>query len=262
VKTWWEILGVDRDADLRTIKSAYAGQLKTIRQDEDPKGFMALRAAYDAARTAVAQREIGSEEQFDPQDWNTIKITDLHSLDGEPQNSIETWDAEQSPQPHIPGPAELLMDEVDKLMKSPWGAGSIASWQNILDDERLDDIDVYGDFEHALLNYFLNIHGFFNDDENISPKINLDVAGGKNAILSILIQPSMTGWPPNFCNQNVAPSTAKPARTKGWQSGYLKRRRRPMQAGGFGIIWTLLSWVSLPPLLLLLSHWCLSSRAL
>ena len=199
--TWWDILGVEQAADLRAVKRAYAAKLKTIRQDENPKEFMVLRAAYDAGRAAIAQREIRCEEQFGSQDWHMVKVTDLQSRDGKPQDSIEYWDTEPSSQPHIPGPVELLMDAVDKLMKSPWGAGSIASWQNILDDERLDDIDVYGDFEHALLNYFLNIHGFFNDDENISPKINLDVAhflfthfGWRQKRNTVNIDPAVYDW--------------------------------------------------------------------
>jgi hypothetical protein len=46
-------LGLDTDADERTIKRAYASKLKTTRPDTDPEGFQALNEAYQAALTWV-----------------------------------------------------------------------------------------------------------------------------------------------------------------------------------------------------------------
>ncbi|MEX5550145.1 J domain-containing protein [Pseudomonas pergaminensis] len=45
----WEVLGLTRDADTRTIKRQYAVLLKQHRPDEDPSGFQRLREAYEHA---------------------------------------------------------------------------------------------------------------------------------------------------------------------------------------------------------------------
>lgn len=45
----WAILGLEADADLRSIKRQYATLLKVHRPDEDPSGFQRLREAYEQA---------------------------------------------------------------------------------------------------------------------------------------------------------------------------------------------------------------------
>lgn len=45
---WWEVLGLEPDADTRSIKRRYAQLLKSHRPDEDPEGFQRLHEAYEA----------------------------------------------------------------------------------------------------------------------------------------------------------------------------------------------------------------------
>lgn len=45
----WQILGIEPIDDEKTIKHAYAKQLKTNRPDKNPDGFKQLRAAYEQA---------------------------------------------------------------------------------------------------------------------------------------------------------------------------------------------------------------------
>jgi hypothetical protein len=51
----WQILGVDRGADARTIRSAYARKLKTTRPDDDAEGYQRLREAYDCLLEAARE---------------------------------------------------------------------------------------------------------------------------------------------------------------------------------------------------------------
>ncbi|MCF6220114.1 MAG: hypothetical protein L3J65_03290 [Robiginitomaculum sp.] len=192
---WWKVLEVEADADLRAVKRAYAAKLKTIRQDEDPKGFMELRAAYDAARAHISYHEQQANDV-------TNEITNESVIEVDPDWEVLAQDAADTP-PEISYPTivEQLMDEVHTLINSPWGAGNVGSWTAILDDERLDDIDVYSDFENALLNYMLNIHGFFDEDANVKPKLDLTIAhlvferfGWQNNRNSVHFNPVVYDW--------------------------------------------------------------------
>lgn len=51
----WETLGVEPYSDLRTIKRAYARQLKEVHPEEHPEQFMALREAYETAQGLTAR---------------------------------------------------------------------------------------------------------------------------------------------------------------------------------------------------------------
>ena len=45
----WQTLGIDSNADKKTIKLAYAKRLKNTRPDDDPEGFIVLHRAYKSA---------------------------------------------------------------------------------------------------------------------------------------------------------------------------------------------------------------------
>lgn len=57
------LLGVDVDADRRTIKRAYAAKLKAIDVDADPAAFIALRAAMEQMLRGVMWREHFAEQE-------------------------------------------------------------------------------------------------------------------------------------------------------------------------------------------------------
>ncbi len=47
---WWEVLGVDKNAELRNIKRAYACLIKQYRPETHPQEFSEIRLAYEHAR--------------------------------------------------------------------------------------------------------------------------------------------------------------------------------------------------------------------
>lgn len=64
--TFWQTLGLDDDADERSIKRAYARLLKQNRPDDDPEAFQRLRNAYEDALEDVRWRaEQEQEEVFE-----------------------------------------------------------------------------------------------------------------------------------------------------------------------------------------------------
>ena len=127
----WEILGIESGADLRAVKRAYAAKLKTIRQDENPAEFMALREAYESAKGHLARQHVSSEDTV-----------------CEVKNNIISEDkvVAQS-QYDIPQETMDIMGDVQALMHNPWEVSNLKAWQNIFDDERLDSIDEFSDFE-------------------------------------------------------------------------------------------------------------------
>lgn len=62
----WEILGLESDADERSIKRHYARLLKSTRPDEDAGAFQALREAYEQALQRVQWR-VEEEGEESPQ---------------------------------------------------------------------------------------------------------------------------------------------------------------------------------------------------
>lgn len=58
--TKWDILGISRTNDIREIKKAYHKKLRLTNPEEDQKGFIKLRQAYEQA---VEEAESGEEEE-------------------------------------------------------------------------------------------------------------------------------------------------------------------------------------------------------
>ncbi|UCJ17160.1 J domain-containing protein [Pseudomonas sp. MM211] len=71
----WELLGLDAEADTRTIKRRYAQLLKQTRPDEDPEAFQRLREAYEwaldwAQRFQNVEAPAAVDEPFTPMPIN------------------------------------------------------------------------------------------------------------------------------------------------------------------------------------------------
>ncbi len=70
-KTPWERLGIERDADKREIRKAYALSLKTVRPDEDPEAFQKMREARDQALAGLQFQGDFAFVEFEENDSHT-----------------------------------------------------------------------------------------------------------------------------------------------------------------------------------------------
>lgn len=60
----WTVLRLERTRDARTIRRAYAQQLKATNPEDDPEGFKALREAYEAALWYAEHGFAGLEDDY------------------------------------------------------------------------------------------------------------------------------------------------------------------------------------------------------
>lgn len=96
-------LGIDLDADERTIKRAYAAKLRTTRPDEDPEGFQRLNQAYQAAKTWARHRL----EEIDVEPRSAIGALVINALENDPDAElVEARERDERlddrPMPHRP----------------------------------------------------------------------------------------------------------------------------------------------------------------
>ena len=61
----WAVLGLKPGAERTDIRRAYARLLKTTNPEDDPEGFMALRAAHDAALDQLQWRRQWDDDGVD-----------------------------------------------------------------------------------------------------------------------------------------------------------------------------------------------------
>ncbi|MEE9337786.1 MAG: hypothetical protein V3U87_06875, partial [Methylococcaceae bacterium] len=60
----WEILNINATTDKKTIKRAYAKILKQCNPEDNPKGFMQLRAAYEMALSYIEKDNAPTKYEF------------------------------------------------------------------------------------------------------------------------------------------------------------------------------------------------------
>lgn len=125
MQSCWDILEVEQDANLRTIKRAYAKKLKAIRQDENPLAFLELREAYEEAR--AYEGSTAPISTFDP----TLSFPNLFEEPFEP----------------ILSNVEQLLAQVDTLMASTTDRNKVENWKTIFNTLEHLSLDEHTNFE-------------------------------------------------------------------------------------------------------------------
>ena len=122
-----------RTATASDIKRAYAARLKTTRPDDDPAGFMELRAALDGALNQVKWRDQNPQPAYED-DY------DDEDEDGDEDDEPQSFEA-SSPSPEITAPPCPSAEKPDITLPSNSGA----EFRTPSDDERIEptpDIDL------------------------------------------------------------------------------------------------------------------------
>lgn len=95
--SWWQVLGVDEDAEISTIKKAYSKLIKAHRPDEDPEEFNRIREAYEAAKQFQRIRELVTvlPTETEPEILSESELTGQNEPETIEPDAVEISSAEE-----------------------------------------------------------------------------------------------------------------------------------------------------------------------
>jgi hypothetical protein len=134
----WNVLELDPGATQKDIRRAYAVKLKQLDTAKNPEEFQELRHAYEVA---LFNARIFTEIESSPTEPEAVPAA------GERQNEAPeaVATAEAPPAPDLTAPFETMRSLVERRDYS------VAAWQHLLNDPRLDDPYANASFEYALV---------------------------------------------------------------------------------------------------------------
>ncbi len=189
--TIWEILDLEGPTtDEKVIKKAYAARLRIVRPDEDQTGFMALRDAFERARTyaRIHAEEIDTDRIFEasrPQEAAPPQSTENtegaskfeYSEDYVPEEQVPVFfdDAADFNFVEMEGlsPEEeaeqdfhdQMREKIAAIIRSPWTINSEHAWDELFAIPELEFIDVETRFQRILRTSLLAMAGFFGQED-------------------------------------------------------------------------------------------------
>lgn len=172
----FRLLGLDRKtATEADVRRAYAERLKVTRPEDDRAGFMALRTAFEQARSEARWREqYGDEESYEDEDAYeddagaaVPDAAEESGTDAHVAMSSEDQDAE----PHLPDAvhSEVMEYEdsttramdalVDVLTAAPFGV-SVKQVMTIVEADEVSGIEDYQSLQWQVRNFLCDRTGY------------------------------------------------------------------------------------------------------
>lgn len=123
----WTVLGIAPTRDPRAIRAAYSARLKAIDPEADPRGFIALREAFEAAKRGETEPE-ASDAPLTPGD-------PLDPVAAHVMAMSRILDGHAGPQPWLaPAEQEALL----------------AHWQALIAEPAMDGVEAFSDAANGM----------------------------------------------------------------------------------------------------------------
>lgn len=152
----WDVLGIKPTTDRKTIKKAYAIQLKLYNPEDDAEGFMNVRAAYEKAlEDAKYLKHVENEEIVESlANESTLANQEVAALKYEEHGSVEEIAEENI--------LEDFMVKVDRLYRDFHNRINPKNWESLLSNEAYEDMDNNQVISLNLLNFLTNNYNIPN----------------------------------------------------------------------------------------------------
>lgn len=199
----FEFFGLDRktatDADVR---AAYAERLKVTRPEDDRAAFMALRAAFEQARSSIRWRDqYGDDDDEDEEDYGEDEYARQADEALEELNAAQRAEAEVNPptedeaEAYEDRPGRAMDTLVDVLTGSPFGV-SAKRVMEIVEADEVSGIDDYQSLQWQVRNFLCDRTGY-----NLDPKtlrlpdwLTLEVLNALDGYFGWTRQPAQQVW--------------------------------------------------------------------
>lgn len=157
----WDVLGVERDADKKTIRRAYAALTKKFHPEENPQEFAQLQQAYQDALQQIGQKSVTFQTKVHQKEEVNKPEPQLFK-EPEPQLSEE-------PEPNLLDRLEEIQDnrlekalqsgmlqKMDMLLQDKKKKNKPAFWRNLLSSQEFYDCFISQKFMEMLEIYLNN----------------------------------------------------------------------------------------------------------
>ena len=182
---YWNILGIEKTSDIRTIKRAYAVKLKKTKPDEDPDGFKKLHAAYKwavdfAKNNSVHSEYVGPESfnekktqvtEFDNEVLQSGSIETTQQIENISEEDINNTKEDDEYFAYLQEQWDKLTGQVDKITDSIDSINTPESWLFLENIDILFDLQFKSEFSHYIFGSIIDCLDQFTAEKRVSKEI-------------------------------------------------------------------------------------------